>query len=255
VYSESIEIVGSGSTLAVIGSNHPIVEPPQFGLGMRSTSVVYVDGVEIRHATQAAVHCTDGGHLWLDDVTLQSSAGAVAAANCEVHVRRSSFVGNDAPVIDLDHSALRLETTFLVGNGTSSDDAVLSARDTQLDIVYATFAGNHAGTQLRCHGDVEGSVRNSVVLGDARGSISCPTLAYAHAVLDTAVGGEGLILLEQYDRAWFVDLEQGNARLRDAAGSPFAAVARWSLGDPRTDIDGRARGGPGVPDYAGADVP
>lgn len=261
-YSESVTFIAD--TVAILGVDVPVIDGVENALSATSAARLFVDGVEISGSNGDGISCNNA-YLWVGDSVLASNFGrGIDALNCPVSVRRTQLRGNVTGGISITDQPLVVQNSFITLNGSGgSEVSGVQLVDAEASIVYASIANNNAvgseGDAMTCTGTVAATVRNSIVWAeDTNESIACSSgqLTMEHSVTDDSVftGDTTSNTLLEVQPGAFVDFATGN--LRVTSMSPFADLAQWSEGDPRTDIDGDPRPQPGpADDYVGADVP
>lgn len=237
-YADSIT-VGAGRVLALRAADGDVPRITGEGVGsplsVAGGAVAYLDGGRIDGSVDAEAIVVLGGVL---------------------HLSRYRVVQNSGGGISLSNGAsLVADTTVIGANGAALVEAqALRVTDAQFDLRYVTIAGNDSSgvASLVCAGASLGTVRNSIVIGLDPGSIDCEPLVASDSAVDSMIAGEGLVVLDTFDPAWFVAPGAGDFHV--APGHPFADVARWQPGDPAFDLDGEPRPQrPDALDVAGAD--
>lgn len=271
VYREHIEFPGAWPRrVAVLGRGRVTIgfsglEGPVFEV--KNGSHLYLDNVTLTRSDESAVRCANST-VWIDRSELFRNAVGVDAEECELVVRQSEVFDNDGDGIRLSaQSALRMESSVLVGNGDLETNTVaLRSSESQFDVTYSTIVANDAAlgrggaaphASLLCTGGMGGPVRNSVVVGPELTSVSCPWADFETSFIDTpGLDAPASVVAENWDPTWFEDLEANDAHIRNPESNPWRELARWDLGDPQRDLDGAMRRAvPGTLGAAGADEP
>ena len=235
---------------------------------VKNESHLYLHGVTLTRSDESAVRCVDAT-VWIDESELfRNEIGIDAEDGCELVVRRSQIFDNDGDGISLaGHSALRMESSVVVGNGDPDTETVaLRSSESRFDVTYSTIVGNDGvlgrggaapHSSVLCAGGMGGPIRNSVVVGPELASISCPWADFETSFIDTpGLDAPESLVAENWDPTWFEDLESNDAHVRNPESNPWRALAVWELGDPQRDLDGAMRRAlPGTMGAAGADEP
>lgn len=260
---ESIELTGRDSrTVVFLGADggSTIVETP-VGLEVANRSIAYLHEIDLVE-NEVGVNCIFASEAWLEDLDVADNGVGVMGDGCRQIVgRRITVRGSSGDAVSLvDNSKLRLESSFVLRNGSTGEDtAALRIVASEFDLVATTVAFAQSDAEfatMACSEGSTGTVRNSVMVAPAFPSIDCDAAVFANSVVDTNVGGEGNVVVDEFQTSWFANLRVYDARVASPGNSPFADVARWELGDPRRDIDGEPRlAYPGLAEFAGADQP
>lgn len=260
---QSIGLTGrDGRTVVFLaGDDGAVIRGVAEGLAVANQSIAYLDNVSLVD-NEVGVHCNFSSEVWLEDLDVADNVTGISGDVCRrLVVRRTVLRGNTGDTIALaNDSKLRLESSFVLRNGSSGGDSVaLRVVASEFDVVATTFAFSQSDepfATMACSQSSSGTVRNSVMVSPNLPSIDCGSGVFENSVVDTDVGGKGNVVVEEYDTGWFVDLTNYDGRVAGPGSSPFAGVARWELGDPRRDIDGEPRlAYPGLSEFAGADQP
>lgn len=123
---------------------------------------------------------------------------------------------------------LRLENAVVFDSVTD----IVAHDGGRFDLLYSTVARISCGS-----GAGASTIRNSIVP-----QLDCAAASIDHSAVDVGVGqGEGNVAITPADWAdVFVAAASDDYRLRPAP-NPVTGVARWSEGDPSTDLVGTAR--------------
>lgn len=230
--------IDAGKTIAIVAVDG---EAPRVqgggGPGVRvqgNETTVYIEGVAFRGGDQHGVR-VDGGTAWLD---------------------RSAVVANDGGGILVENGGDATVRNCFVGGAGEFNTNAFEVAGGSATILYSTLVGPLVGPPddaLACAAGTSVTVRNSVLTsGVDDAEVNCPGVAVTYSATQTAIKGEGNVMLPAFDSGWFADSTDdfhlsGNP-------PPVSEVAQWQDGDPRVDIDGDARPGTdGAADYAGAD--
>ena len=270
-YPENIELPGAWPRrLAVLGRGDVTIglsslDGPTFHV--KTGSRLFLHNVTVTRSTDAGVRCADA-EVWVDESEVTQNAAGIIAEGCRVTIRRSIVSGNDGDGVSLAAmSALRLESSGIVGNGEPQTESVaLRSNESSFDVTYSTIVGNAAAlgpggdaphSSLLCTGGMGGPVRNSVVVAPELTSISCPWAFFEASFLDTpGLDVPGSMITENWDPTWFEDLDAHDIHIRNPDSNPWRELALWGLEDPQRDLDGASRRAvPGTVGAAGADEP
>jgi len=235
-YAETVTLDGA-QTIAILAASdeRPILQgiDRDPGLTVSTGAAVFVERLAIQDSDSEGVRL-DGGVAWLDrTVVSDNSGGGVQVQAFGELVLRNSFVSgpNDLSAVQIDG-----------GNA---------------DVIYTSIGGGALEARAMVCTDASAvRVRNSLLL--ARGdldAIDCANATISHsAIMGAWTTGTDNVTGIEVEGRWFEDYNRGDFRLKRE--HPFDGVARWQLGDPRTDIDGAARPGTdGSADVAGAHLP
>lgn len=266
--NEVIEIVGEGLRIAILGSGMPRLTgvmgtAPVVWLNEKitKTSKLFLAGVVIDSAAGgAAISCSNGKTLWLDDSPITKGVNTgLFVSNCGATVRRGYLVKNGNGMTVADNGRATLINSFV---GASTAEEVLVTANGVLVANYSTIV--HAGEMslVHCAGTAKSEIRNSALITSppGPGAVDCTdiTLQLDHSVVseNAAVSlGEGNVAISLPNEATdpFTNFDGLDWRVA-GDGAKLKDVALWEIGDPPTDYDGTAR--PTVnstPDVAGAD--
>jgi hypothetical protein len=223
---------------------------------------LYVSGVRVAgHASWHGVSCQNAT-LWLVDSEIRDNGryGLFTTGPCQMVVRRSTIHHNGTGGVRVFGGRMRLDNSAIGLNGDGASGPGLNVQLGEVDILYSTVAGNDGvgADNVHCL-DATGSIRNSVVVGQANDSVEldCFTLDFDYNAIDTVgfTGAEGALVTEPYNPAWFNNPAAGDFRLAFPGATPFGNAALWQEGDPPFDADGTTRPMGGVAGYAGVDEP
>ena len=237
--------------------------PP--AMTLTSGARVILEEVSVYEAEDVGIDCF-GASLWLVDSGIAHGNGVgLRAVDCDVHLLRTHLGGNDGGAITTSGgSHLSIVNSVIGLNGTALDDetTTLDLRGGTADITYSTIAANYGApghASLRCS-DTDVRIHDSIVTSFDP-SIDCPGARVDHSVIDTAsLSGDGVHVAD-FNPHWFESFYVARERiyhptLADPDTTPLAGVARWTLGDPLTDIDGDRRPAvDGSSDYVGCERP
>jgi hypothetical protein len=238
--------ITNGKTIALLAApgEAPIVQGTGGNPGLRVEgpgTILYMDGLRLRNGDVQGL-VVDGAFAWVDRSRIvQNTGGGVLAQNGAELTLRNCFVGGDI-----------------------SDRTALEVDGATASVIYSTLgSGTFNASALTCTTPVAVDVRNSVLVtrgGSPPDEVACAAANITYSATEGAVAGVGNVAVGMFPGAspgdWFVDYTTGNFRLQNQGLTVFANIARWTAGDPRTDIDGDARPSvDGTPDFAGADVP
>jgi hypothetical protein len=261
-YTEEVSI-SQGRTVSLIGLNLPVVLGANDTVDVQTSARSYVAGMRLEGGGADGLACS-AATVWLDDSTVTNNlARGLDADDCQVHVRRSQLTLNSGDGIHvITSSALFLESSVVGRNGDSAaPSSGLSATSSTLTVLYSTIAGNNGnlaggGDSVSCVSGASATFRNTIVVAESASSVDCPGATATYSAIDDADLTDATnALLPPFDAAWFQSVPAGDFHLV-AAGSPFADVASWRLGDPATDLEGDLRPTTDAsPDWPGADVP
>lgn len=241
-YFETIRIDG-GKVIAMLAApaETPVIVGPGGGEpGLRVTeagTTLYVDRLNVsNNASGGGLYVNNGAYAWADRSRIASNAGG-------------GVLVQDA--------SLTLRNCFVGGN---EEATVVDVRNSTSEILYSTLgAGLGVTTGLTCDAESSVSLRNSLVVSRSTDpEIACTAIAFeaSRTVTEAPLKGTGNVALGDMSTMWFPDFNAGDFHLTDSAPMELATTARWSQGDPATDIDGTPRlTVDGTADYAGADVP
>ena len=199
VYREHVEFPGAWPRrVAVLGRGRVTIgftglEGPVFEV--KKGSHLYLHNVTLTRSAESAVRCAEAT-VWIDKSDLFLNAVGVDAEECELVVRQSQVFDNDGDGIRLSaQSALRMESSVLVGNGDPQTETVaLRSSESRFDVTYSSIVGNDAAlgrggaaphASLLCTGGMGGPIRNSVVVGPELTSVSCPWADFDTSFIDT----------------------------------------------------------------------
>ncbi len=253
----------SDRRIAILGHDNPRLGGVPVPLTVGSSSDVFVHGITIVGAEEHGARCRFNSRLWLTEVEFENNPTALVATQCaRATLERTRVQGSSGDAVVVESSTLALRSSVLANNGTSGGPsaAIRASGDSTLQIRYSTLAlnaGEDGAASVRCTASVTGEIRNSVIVSDALPSFDCPSVAVRRSVLDdTPLDSQDVVVLQEYNSAWFESVGTGDVSIRDPASSPFADVAVWQVGDPlREFAGGRRLGYPGRVEFAGADQP
>jgi len=231
-YSEDLEVGGRHIAILGEGIGRPRLASSQSEhvLSADSASVVYLSGL---HVIQ----------------------GQILVEYATVSIEDTDITNNFGPAIRTTSpsSRVKLENALIDGNDFLDEGAIaLEAGD--LEGVFSTVLGDDRA--LRCVPPAAAVVRNSLLLnsGDQL-AVECPTFEATYSAFEVEYSGDGNQPLGEFQYEWFV-FDDSVRRLSETSPALLAVTARWTTGDPTTDIDGDERPDrDGTMHYAGADVP
>lgn len=265
--TEVIHLASSDQRIAVLGSGMPRLagvmdqSPVVWLADPKKTSKLFLAGIVVDSAPGgAAISCTGGKTLWIDDspITNGSNTG-LYASNCGVTVRRG-YVGKNANGLTIaDNGRATLINSFV---GASVAEEVVVKMNGVLVANYSTIV--HAGGMplIQCGGLAKSEIRNSALITSppGPGAVKCDagTLQLDHSVVSEMAAvslGSGNVAIDPMEDATAPFMDFGGLDWRVVGdGGKLKDVALWEIGDPPSDYNGTAR--PTVdssPDVAGAD--
>ncbi len=227
-----------------------------------------IDHLQIAETSpDPGVTCNSGGSIWIDDsrVMDRKAIGVDASSNSKLVFRRSEIAENTGGGVQQSGGSLRLENTFVTGNGGDFSEVggIATSQGTELEMVYTSVLANNSadntGKSMSCSADTGGVVLNSILLGTgAAASVECAGLTFGYSVLDNCKIAVGTNTCKEngLEAAWFVSPQTNDFHIKAGSMNPFKDAALWINGQPWTDYDGDPRPTvDGSIDYAGADVP
>jgi len=228
-YSEDLEVGGRHIAILGEGIGRPRLASSQSEhvLSADSASVVYLSGL---HVIQ----------------------GQILVEYATVSIEDTDITNNFGPAIRTTSpsSRVKLENALIDGNDFLDEGAIaLEAGD--LEGVFSTVLGDDRA--LRCVPPAAAVVRNSLLLnsGDQL-AVECPTFEATYSAFEVEYSGDGNQPLGEFQYEWFV-FDDSVRRLSETSPALLAVTARWTTGDPTTDIDGDERPDrDGTMHYAGA---
>jgi hypothetical protein len=261
-YTEQILI--EGKTIAFRGTGNvqitgdAVTDAPTVSV---VDAIAYFESIRVRNNTLShGVQCDDAT-LWLDDSQVRNNIdyGIYTSGPCSTTLRRSSVLRNVGGGVRQLGGVLELDNSSVVSNGDAASGPGINLQFSELRAVYSTIADNDGvgADSIQCL-DASGSLRNSIVSGDAINSIEldCFVLELATNAIDTASFVEaGSVAIGPYDASWFINPAEGDMRLDDPLVTLFFQIALWLEGDAPNDADGTPRPVDGVLGYAGVDQP
>lgn len=239
--------VSDGAEVAMLGQPDTVLTGGATSLLVHLGGLLYLDRLRFDDGPARGI-TSNGGTIWLDRVTIVNY-GIGMLVRGSAFARRSQFVGGAADgspgslVQVAVGASLRAENC---GFGPLGDPALDVSGE--LDLRYATIAGNAAG--FSCTSDGSGQIRNSILVNPGSTLSGCDSSNFAwidNASDSTDVGEQ----VGSYDASWFVVSNGSRFFLADSALPIFEDIADWDDGDPLTDVEGdprptRERGFPGV---------
>jgi hypothetical protein len=222
----------------------------------------YLVGTSVSgNATADGIRCSDAT-VWLQGSAIGDNGdyGIYTTGPCSLRLDASSVFNNLGGGIRVFGGSLQLDNAAVGNNGNGARGPGINAQYATVDVLYSTIAGNDGvgADSLQCF-ETEGSVRNSIVVGQSTNSASldCFPLAFATNAIDAAsfAGNGGSHVTDAYNPVWFNDADGGDFRLGAPPLTPFGGIALWVDGDPLFDADGTERPVDGALGYAGADEP
>ena len=253
------------ATVALVGDGGV---PTLRGNGLASPGMtlfdgrVYTFGIRVSdNGVGEGVRCSNAT-LWMQvsEVGDNADYGIYASAPCTLHLEASSVFNNQGGGIRVFGGSLLLDNASVGNNGNGARGPAINAQFATIDVLYSTIAGNDGvgPDSLQCL-ETEGTVRNSIVVGESANSasIDCFPLQFSNNAIDAAsfAGNGGVHVSEAFNPLWFNDEDGGDFRLGAPPLTPFGDVALWVDGDPPLDADGTERPMGGALGYAGADEP
>lgn len=265
--TEVIHLVNSDQRIAVLGVGAPRLagvmdkSPVVWLDDPKKTSKLFLAGIVVDSAQGgAAVSCTGGKTLWIDDSPITNGLNTgLYVSNCGATVRRA-YVGKNANGLTIaDNGRATLINSFV---GASVAEEVVVTANGVLVANYSTIV--HAGgvPLIQCGGLAKSEIRNSALITSppAPGVVNCNagTLQLDHSVVSEMAAvslGSGNVAIDMPADATdpFMDFDGFDWRVVGDGGK-LKDVALWEIGDPPTDYNGTAR--PTIdasPDVAGAD--
>lgn len=222
-----------------------------------------LDGVEVVDSSGAGIGCAQGT-MWLDRLLVRSAGThGVAGEGCAVTMRRSVLVGNMRAGIQLLGGALRLENSFITGNGSFEDTGggVYLGEGASLEAVYTTFVDNlgPAGNpfSVACSDDPAKesvTIRNSVAINKGLTTL-CEGASVVTSAWTSSNPQAGNVAVEFGELETVLEIDPALVGVyRAIPEKKLDGLASWQQGDPRVDFDGEPRpDGENSPDFAGAD--
>jgi len=247
-YNESVTIDG-GRVVALLGAgagsgNNPprwvrsSGDAPQLTVG--SDTTMLMDGLELigNASSEAPGLLVDGGRAWIDRSRIVANiGGGIVAENNSELVVRNSFVGgsiNGVPALAIDGATATLTNTTVIGG---------------LGVLAEA---------LSCTPESTVTVTDSIILLQSDNSpVTCDPATFDHSASEIGLPGSANENVGGFDdiSTWFVSVAMGDFHLSPTGTAVFADLARWTIGDPPTDIDGDLRPTTNdTPDFAGADA-
>lgn len=245
---------------------------PTVWLNNGAAGRLYLADVDVFDANgAAAVACTTGDLLWVDDarisnaqnVNIGNPAPGLYGENCDLHADRTVIVGNQIGVRITGDRKATLRNTIVAGSTNELRSEIEVDNGARLELVYATVGdtNNKIGSLLAATSALNVTIRNSALVAGPNDTlvITAPldnlTIDYSAVPSEDLLGrGSGNVYVA--DPVAEIDFKSWPNDLRLDAPGLLANVARWQPGDPRTDLEGAPRPArPDTPDVAGADLP
>ena len=203
---------------------------------------VLLDGLRLSGNADDVGLSVDAGRAWVDRSRIvQNSGGGIVAQNAAELTLRNCFVGDGTN----GENALTVDGTTSMASAMVSYTTLGTGFDNFND-VFPVF----------CDGAADVTIRNSLLVSfDNPSELSCSTATVTNTASEALIPGAGNVALGDVGMDWFVGVDNGDFHLNNPPGM-LATTARWTTGDPPTDIDGNLRPTmDDAADYAGADVP
>mgnify|MGYP001168721941 CR=1 FL=1 len=260
--------VPAGRVLALISGNSGleinITSPKAPAIVVDPTAKLLLDGVKLVQSGGDGLSCAQGT-MWLDRLVVQGAAKhGVASDGCTVTVRRSVLVGNTVAGMRIFDGSLRLENSFISGNGNYEvpGGGIYLGAGASLDVVYTTLIDNRAAAgnpySIACDedpGKESVKLRNSVAMNQGENTLCTGSLVATTAWTTADAQGASNLAVNFKDLgSYLADDAKIVGVYRAIPGSKLDDLAMWQDGDPRIDFDGDPRpSGDMSPDFAGAD--
>lgn len=262
MYQKHTQFVGIGPMITV---------PANVTLYLDNFGVIVKNGVG---DSSVGVSCSSGS-VWLDDSRVLNGRGPnIRAADCDIHLRRSSVSFGATEGVDMTGGSLFAENSFITSNSAKDGfggGGVHLRGGATVDMLYSTIVDNAnepskgLGDSFQCDDPATIKLRNSILGRRPTGgnsSIVCPgsSLNISWSAVDSKLElNEGnnnkKMAAETVLSALFVDNETGVFRVVQG-NTDFTDVAQWKTGDPHFDYDMNERNAvDGGADYCGGDVP
>jgi len=237
-------IFGGGAVAYLRGLS--IVDGDSHGIDI-DVARVYAEGVLIQDNAGWGVTVAPVGAFFASNsrIVTNEEGGIEFGTAGPVEETDGSGSGTDGMGLpDPDSASVRLVNCFV---NAGIDASALVVNEGAIDVLYSTIGVSTFGGAfaLTCEAGAVARVRNSVLVARPTEPVECDNLELETSFVEQDVDATG----------WFENFNAGDFSL-DEPPEGLLEGARWRVGDPTTDIDGRPRpAAEGAVDAAGAARP